>query len=410
MSDSRHKPKTAYCPWGVFTRRDFLRQTALAAAAASSGFITSRSSIAEEEKPVPRAPSTVRFCKRYDYPEIRRTLASMFDELGTVRKLVKNKYVTVKVNLVNVATEHVHGLPVEMTVVTHPKVALAVASLLAEYGAKEIRFCDQLPYRDPDNEAFGKYGYEMNEFQQETEGRARFVNTRNRGEYKDYELVKVPQGGFIANAWEVNRTYTETDVLVSLGKLKSHVSGGITLGLKNLFGLPPSSLYGNDLEDEPDEDAIGYRGKTMHSCERKPLTSVETFVGKTVEGDHGYNVPHCIADLSMAFPPSLTVIDGICTIQSAEGWWLRSMVNVAHPGLLLAGTNPVSTDAAGALIMGFNPEAEHRTHPFANGFNYLNLLREKGLGDNRVANLEIGGIGLEKARFHFLPTYERPRS
>ena len=61
--------------------------------------------------------------------------------------------------------------------------------------------------------------------------------------------------------------------------------------MKNLFGVPPSSLYGDDLKEQPDENAIGYRSGTMHDCVRKPLTSTATFIGPSVRGDHGFNVP-----------------------------------------------------------------------------------------------------------------------
>ncbi len=177
--------------------------------------------------------------------------------------------------------------------------------------------------------------------------------------------------------------------------------------MKNLFGIPPSSLYGNDLGDEPNEMAVDYRGDFMHSCQRKPLTSVETFTGKSVLDDHGFNVPRFIVDLNAAFPVALTVIDGISAIQTAEGWWNGSMVSVTRPGLLIAGLNPVCTDAVAAAVMGFNPDAPDRTHPFANGTNYLAMARRKGMGENRLDQLEIGGIGLEKARFEYQPTYQR---
>src|SRR5690606_18490038 len=167
-----------------------------------------------------------------------------------------------------------------------------------------------------------------------------FVNTRNRGPQRDYAWVKVPEGE-LSKGWVVNRAYVDTDVLVSLAKLKSHVSGGVTGGMKNLFGVPPSSLYGDDLKEEPDEAAMGYRSDTMHNCSRRPLTSVQSFTGGSLEGDHGFNVPRFIVDLPTGFPLDLVVIDGISTIQSAEGWWLGSMVHLTRPGLLLAGRNPV---------------------------------------------------------------------
>lgn len=387
-----------------YSRRSFL-QTAVGAAAFASTY-----SFAQQDISIPKKPVTVQVCKRYHYPTVRQTMSSMFDELGDVRSLVKNKFVTIKLNLVNTSKKTVGGIPVELCVTTHPTVAMAVGSLFVEYGAKKVTFCDQLPFEEIGYPSFSGYGFDEDECNQEMNGRVAFVNTRNLGSYKSYDMVKVPHNPFLTTAWEVNKTYTESDVLISIGKLKNHVSGGVTLGMKNLFGVPPSSLYGDDLENEPDENATGYRGGTMHNCDKQPLTSSTTFTGQSREGEHGYNVPRFIVDLNNAFPIDLVVVDGISTIHSAEGWWLGSMVNVTSPGLLIAGRNPVCTDAAGAAIMGFDPDADDFEQPFSNGSNYLALARKIGLGENRLSEIEVGGIGLEKARFNFQPTYQRPRS
>jgi len=114
-------------------------------------------------------------------------------------------------------------------------------------------------------------------------------------------------------------------------------------------------------------------------------------------------------DLNAAFPVHLAVLDAISVIQTAEGWWLGSMVSVTRPGLLLAGLNPVCIDAVATSVMGFNPDAPHRTHPFANGLNYLTLARARGLGENRVEQLEVSGVDLKTARFEYQPTYRRIR-
>lgn len=404
---STHRHTIPICPGTTFSRREFLRRSIAAAAAAPTVSSSILSHAAETESvSIPRKLTVVDICKRYDYAEIRRVLSVLLDELGDVRSLVKNKFVTVKTNLVNTSKETIGGLPLWFGVTVHPKVALALGSLFVDYGAKRVTYCDQLPFVPIGPESFEGYGFNFDEFSHTMDHKVRFINTRNRGEHKDYALVKVPNPE-LATAWEVNQEYVKTDVLVSLCKLKSHVSGGVTMGMKNLFGVPPSSMYGDDLKDEPDENATGYRGYTMHECSKKPLTSVTTFNDRSVLNDHGFNVPRFIVDLNAAFPVELVVIDGISVIQSAEGWWNGSMVSVTRPGLLIAGRNPVCTDAVGAAIMGFNPDAADRTHPFANGINHLSLARKKGLGENRIQNLEVGGIGLEKARYEYVPTYQR---
>jgi uncharacterized protein (DUF362 family) len=392
------------CPGGVLTRRDFLKHAVVAAAALPA---VRTPALAAAAPRAPRAVTAIGLCKRHEFAAVRRALAGIFDELGDVRRLVKNKHVTVKTNLVNTSGEDVAGVPLWLTVTVHPAVAQALGSLLVDYGARQVVFCDQLPFRSLEPDAFAGYGFKLSDFNRVMKGRARFENTRNRGRHSSYALVKVPGGGELAGAWEVNRAYVDTDVLVSLAKLKSHVSGGVTGGMKNLFGIPPSSLYGDDLDKEPDENAVGYRNKAMHNCTHRPLTSMSAFTGKSVEGDHGFNVPRFIVDLAAAFPIDLVVIDGISAIQTAEGWWNGSMVSVTRPGLLLAGRNAVCTDAVAASVMGFEPDAPDRTWPFVNGTNYLALARRKGLGENRISEIEVVGANLATARFEYQPTYRR---
>lgn len=402
--DFRRAPQ---CPGGILSRRNFLKlAAAVPAVLAAPGTALRVAGADAAAAPAPRALTALGRCQRYEYRVVRRALAALLDELGDVRSLVRRRHVLIKTNLVNTSEEDVAGVPLWLTVTVHPRVAMALGSLLVEFGARRVVFCDQLPFTCPDEQAFAGYGFLAREFNQAMDGRAAFENTRNRGRHPSYAVVKVPGGGELATAWEVNRSYVETDVLVSLGKLKSHVSGGITAGMKNLFGIPPSSLYGDDLTDHPDERASGYRNQTMHACSRQPFTAA-AFTGRSVAGDHGHNVPRFIVDLNAAFPVALTVIDGISTIQTAEGWWLGSMVSVTRPGLLIAGRNAVCTDAVAAAVMGFDPEAADRTHPFANGVNYLAMARRHGLGENRIGRLEVAGLSLAEARFEFQPTYQR---
>jgi uncharacterized protein (DUF362 family) len=394
------------CPGRVLTRRDFLKSAAVGALLSLAGPRALAVPDTSTER-APRALTGIALCKRYEFQAVRGALEGVFDQLGDVRHLVKNKHVTVKVNLVNTSGEDVAGVPLWLTVTVHPIVAQALGSLLVAYGARQVVFCDQLPFKSLQEDAFTGYGFKLADFNAVMDGRARFENTRNLGRHLQYALVKVPSTGELTTAWEVNRTYADTDVLVSLAKLKSHVSGGVTGGMKNLFGIPPSSLYGDDLEHGPDESAVGYRNKSMHNCSRPPFTSVTTFNGKSINGEHGFNVPRFIVDLNAAFPIDLVVIDGISTIQSAEGWWIGSTVSVTRPGLLLAGRNPVCTDAVAAAVMGFDPDAPDHTWPFINGTNYLALARRKGLGENRLRRLETVGVDLATARFEYQPTFRR---
>ncbi len=221
--DFQRAPK---CPGGSPSRRDFLRYVAAAALVPPAAGVPVASFPGEPLQRAPRALTAIGLCKRYGFAEVRQTLARLLDELGSVRALVKGKHITVKLNLVNTSREHVDGIPLWLTVTVHPAVAMALGSLLVDYGARQVTFCDQLPFRELEEAVFAGYGFDAKAFNDVMDGRARFANTRNRGAFDNYAVVRVPGGGDLASAWEVNQTYTKTDVLVSLGKLKSHVSGG----------------------------------------------------------------------------------------------------------------------------------------------------------------------------------------
>ena len=63
---------------------------------------------------------------------------------------------------------------------------------------------------------------------------------------KKYSRFKVPGGGYIFPAYDLNHAYEDTDVFVSMAKLKNHATCGITLAMKNCFGNTPASIYGDD--------------------------------------------------------------------------------------------------------------------------------------------------------------------
>ena len=81
-----------------------------------------------------------------------------------------------------------------------------------------------------------------------------FENTNALGKGKKYARFKVPGGGYLYPAYDLNHAYEETDVFVSMAKLKNHETCGVTLSLKNCFGITPASIYGDDAGvDEPNE-------------------------------------------------------------------------------------------------------------------------------------------------------------
>ena len=80
------------------SRRDFLRATTGAALAVATG-VHAPAALAEEpssKRRVPRAPTALGLCQRYEFGEVRRVLGGMLEALGGVRRLVRRKHVTVK--------------------------------------------------------------------------------------------------------------------------------------------------------------------------------------------------------------------------------------------------------------------------------------------------------------------------
>ena len=59
-----------------------------------------------------------------------------------------------------------------------------------------------------------------------------------------FAQYKVPAGGIMFSEYQLSASLGEADAFVSLAKMKSHGFMGITLCLKNLFGLPPIPPHG----------------------------------------------------------------------------------------------------------------------------------------------------------------------
>ena len=69
-------------------------------------------------------------------------MAAMFDQLGGLEKLVRNKTVTIKVNMTGPPGVRFQGLALGLTHYVHPKVVGATVHLLGRAGAKRIRLVE----------------------------------------------------------------------------------------------------------------------------------------------------------------------------------------------------------------------------------------------------------------------------
>ncbi len=100
-----------------------------------------------------------------------------------------------------------------------------------------------------------------------------FENTNYLGLGKEYSRFMVPGGGLMFKGYDLNHSYADCDVFVSLAKLKQHMTAGITLSMKNCFGITPCTIYGDGSpENEPGLAPLGGRGP-FHSGSRPPSKS-----------------------------------------------------------------------------------------------------------------------------------------
>jgi hypothetical protein len=87
-------------------------------------------------------------------------------------------------------------------------------------------------------------------------------------------------------------------------------------------------------------------------------------------------------------------------VAGGEGPWVGRL-KLVQPGVLIAGLNPVSTDAAATAVMGYNPRATRGTAPFRACDNALLLAEAHGAGSADLNRTDVRGLTLEQALYRF---------
>jgi len=230
-----------------------------------------------------------------------------------------------------------------------------------------------------------------------------FENTNALCKRKQYARFKFPGTAYMYPEYVLNQAYEETDVFVSLAKLKQHADCGVTLSIKNCFGCVPASIYGDDAGiDEPNENPKQGRLAVVHQAKRQPSKIAPPELHPGTSNTAGVRVSRVVADLTVVRPIHLAIIDGVESMAGGEGPWIRGVRPVA-PGVLIAGMNPVCTDAVSTAVMGFNPRAGKGEAPFyRNADNTLMLAEAHGVGTTDLKRIEVRGVPIEKALFRFV--------
>jgi uncharacterized protein (DUF362 family) len=111
-------------------------------------------------------------------------------------------------------------------------------------------------------------------------------------------------------------------------------------------------------------------------------------------------VPHIVADLVAARPVDITLIDGIESVRGGEGPWIKG-IQIVQPGVLIAGTNPVTTDSVATAVMGYDPRATKGTKPFVTCDNTLLLAEGHGIGTTDLKRIEVRGVSIAQALYRY---------
>ena len=312
-------------------------------------------------------------CQDYGTAQVEKAVRELVAQCGGLQDVVKpGATVVIKPNLTaGGRTPTVDGLPNILTYTTHPDVTRAIALLAKEAGAGRIILVEGW---GADVWALNQYEALIQELGLET------INLDEPAPAADFTAVAVKDALELREVL-LHEAIAKADVLISVPKMKCHASCGITLSIKNLFGCTPLPRYRERSGDQA--------RTTMH------------------KGRWPERLPRILVDILQARPIDFAVVDAISTQDQGEGPWNNGVAGIrirtVRPQLLLAGRNPVAVDAVGTAVMGFDPAAGDYEVPFTCSLNHIALAAAKGLGTNRVAEIEVRGLPVEQVRFPFTP-------
>jgi hypothetical protein len=147
---------------------------------------------------------------------------------------------------------------------------------------------------------------------------------------------------------KIARTALDSDVIISIPVLKTHLRTLVTLSLKNSKGVLP---------------------------------------GAEKRKTHALGLDKAIADLNSVVKPGYVVVDALAGMQ---GLWAYPQDRI-EPGLILAGREPCAVDTVGTHLMGFNASQVMHLQYFA--------ARQKQKAD--LQHIEVVGESLDERVMNF---------
>jgi uncharacterized protein (DUF362 family) len=151
----------------------------------------------------------------------------------------------------------------------------------------------------------------------------------------------------------LSKILDDCDVFLNVPTLKTHVQAGVTLSIKNLFGLVPG---------RPGTEDKGL----YHRLDR---------------------IEELIVDLNQARRADLILVDGTYSTFHTGPRPIDDFKETFPLNLTMAGFDPVAIDTVGAAILGIDPHT----------LRYLRWAEEKGLGTRNLEAIALLGTPIEEA-------------
>ena len=206
-----------------WTRRDFVKALA-AGAVVASGLLSAERYF----RPRLHAQTFIGKVSRYER-EIGLVLAQGLQELGVTKHEMAGKRVLLKPNLVETSSGAMH-------INTHPLVMRGAVEAFLRLGAAQVMVAEGPGHRRDTLDVLEESGLAEVLY----EDRIAFhdlnygtgYNVSNVGRQSKLRTLTFPG------------LFQEVDWIVSMAKMKTHHWAGVTLSLKNMFGVMPGIYYG----------------------------------------------------------------------------------------------------------------------------------------------------------------------
>lgn len=279
-----------------FTRREFLKAGLGGAALAASGFFLWKRLLRWRwhEKTFIASVSSYQ-------TDIAAVIVAGLRELGISPQEIKGKRILLKPNLVETDPHSSH-------INTHPLVVRGAAEAFLKCGASQVLVAEGPGHCQDTLRVFEESGLSDVLW----EDRIPFIDLNYQDGYG------LPNAGKFSRLTSLTFPVTlrQVDLIVSLAKLKTHHWAGVTLSMKNLFGVMPGSYYGWP------KNVLHYAG-----------------------------IESAILDITATLRPHLAIVDGIVGMEG-DG---PIMGTPKAAKVLVMGRNLPAVDATCARIMKINP-------------------------------------------------------